>query len=70
MTILICAILYMISSLKLKINKKKLSEFQGCMLLMSQNRKNIEKIKIYLIKKIKMKIQNKYIFRTITSEFL
>jgi hypothetical protein len=40
------------------------------MLLMSQNRKNIEKIKIYLIKKIKMKIQNKYIFRTITSEFL
>jgi hypothetical protein len=40
------------------------------MLLMSQNRKNIEKIKIYLIKKIKMKIQNEYIFRTITSEFL
>jgi hypothetical protein len=40
------------------------------MLLMSQNRKNIEKIKIYLIKKIKMKIQNKYNFRTITSEFL
>jgi hypothetical protein len=37
---------------------------------MSQNRKNIEKIKIYLIKKIKMKIQNKYIFKTITSEFL
>jgi hypothetical protein len=38
---------------------------------MSQNKKKyIEKIKIYLIKKVKMKIQNKYIFRTITSEFL
>jgi len=41
------------------------------MWLMSQNRKkNIEKIKIYLVKKTKMKIQNKYVFRTIISEFL
>ena len=30
----------------------------------------MEKIKIYLVKKTKMKIQNKYIFRTIISEFL
>jgi len=32
--------------------------------------RNIEKIKIYLVKKTKMKIQNKYVFRTIISEFL
>jgi hypothetical protein len=39
---------------------------------MSQNRrKNYRKDKkIYLVKKTKMKIQNKYVFRTIISEFL
>jgi hypothetical protein len=41
------------------------------MLLMSSNKKkNIEKIKIYLVKKTKMKIQNKFVFRIIISEFL
>jgi hypothetical protein len=38
---------------------------------MSQNkRKKYKKIKIYLIKKTRMKIQNKYIFITIISVFL
>jgi hypothetical protein len=39
---------------------------------MSQNRrKNYRKDKkIYLVKKTNMKIQNKYVFRTIISEFL
>ena len=32
--------------------------------------RNIDKIKIYLVKKTKIKIQNKYVFRTIISEFL
>ena len=37
--------------------KKNQNEFQGCMWLIFQNRKNnIEKIKIQLIKKTKMKI--------------
>lgn len=31
---------------------------------------NIEKIIIYFVKKTKMKIKNKYVFRSIISEFL
>ena len=32
--------------------------------------RNIEKIKIYLVRKTKMKIHNKLVFRTIIKEFL
>jgi len=39
-------------------------------LLSKIEERNIEKIKIYLVKKTKMKIQNKYVFRTIISKFL
>jgi hypothetical protein len=39
--------------------------------LISQNRiKKYRKIKIYLVKKTKMKIKNKYVFKTIISKFL